>query len=495
APLVGIVWGGDAAYWATPARLAEILLGAWLAVALSQRQLGSGWARTAPLALAALVVGAAVLPADGGLMYRGGLPLVGAASALLIAGLQVPGTARRVLAVRPLVAVGRISYGVYLYHWPIYVILDEARTDLTGPSLLALRVAATGVAATLSYVLIERPIRRSQWRPVPTLAGALAVTSAVAVTAAVLPVAIADDYWRVEPGDLAAMAATTSSTSSTSSAPVARPVGAPPSTPPGGSQPAATTTTHSPTATTTTATATTPGATVPTTTVPAGPVRVLVVGDSTAESLGVGLAGWAAANPALAEVRLAVSPGCGFVRGGAVESDEEVPFGERCDEILERVVPDTLDEFRPEVVMLLSTSRDLLDRRWSDDEGTIDPFDARYQHRLDRDYARISELVTDAGATALFVRGPLVDPYWLGRETMFNDPERRAIVDDVMEQLAASADGSVGVLDLRAWVESNGIAASHDARPDGVHWAPAAALDLAQRWLGPTLLSIARPTA
>ena len=109
--------------------------------------------------------------------------------------------------------------------------------------------------------------------------------------------------------------------------------------------------------------------------------------------------------------------------------------------------------------MLLSTTRDLVDRRWSDDEGTIDPFDAPYQQRINDDYARIAELVTASGATALFVRGPLVDPFWLGRETMSNYPERRAIVDGVM---AATGDAGrpVRVLDLRAWVEANGIAAS-----------------------------------
>ncbi len=227
--------------------------------------------------------------------------------------------------------------------------------------------------------------------------------------------------------------------------------------------------------------------------VSAGPVRVLMVGDSTAEALGVGLAGWAGANPALADVRLAVSPGCGFVRGGEVTTDGDVPFTEQCDEILERVLPDTLVEFRPEVVMLMSTTRDLVDRRWSDDEGTISPFDEPYRQRINDDYARIADLVTDSGATAIFVRGPLVDPFWLGRETMVNYLERRALVDGVMERLATPG-GPVRVLDLRAWAEANGIAASRDARPDGMHWTPQAAFEVTDRWLGPTLLSIARPT-
>ncbi len=140
---------------------------------------------------------------------------------------------------------------------------------------------------------------------------------------------------------------------------------------------------------------------------PTGPVRVLMVGDSTAEALGVGLAGWAGAHPTLADVRLVVSPGCGFVRGGEVATDGDVPFAESCDQLLGHVLPDTLDEFRPEVVMLLCTRRDLEDRKWSDEEGTLDPFDAAYQQRINEDYAQIAELVTASGATAVFVRGPL----------------------------------------------------------------------------------------
>ena len=485
APLIAAAWGADAAYWATPARLAEILLGAYLAVTLAGRRLSDVWARLAPVALGALVVAAVMLPADGGPMYGGGLPLVGVASVLLITGLQGPSRMRRLLGLRPLVVLGRISYGVYLFHWPVYVILDEVRTGLSGPALLGLRLAVTGLIATASYLLIERPIRAADWRPRPTLAGSLVATAAVAVVAIAVPVTIATDYWRAAPGDIAALAATASRAtppsispsiaSSTSSSTAVE------------STPIPSSAVHpSTTILTTTATATS-------NTSSAGPVRVLLVGDSTAEALGVGLAGWASTHPALADVRLAVSPGCGFVRGSEVATDGDVPFGPRCDEILDRVLPETLVDFRPEVVMLLSSTRDLTDRRWSNEEGTIDPFDEPYQRRINRDYARIAGLVTASGATAIFVRGPLVDPFWLGRETMSDYHERRAIVDGVMDRLATEA-GPVRVLDLRAWVESIGIAESHDARPDGVHWAPDVAFELVQRWLGPALLSIARPS-
>ena len=47
------------------------------------------------------------------------------ATAASSSGCRSPSPLRRLLAVRPLVALGTISYGVYLYHWPVYVVLDE----------------------------------------------------------------------------------------------------------------------------------------------------------------------------------------------------------------------------------------------------------------------------------------------------------------------------------------------------------------------------------
>ena len=52
APVIAAVWGPDAAYWATPARIAEILLGALLAVVLAHRSVPAATAWLAPAALA-----------------------------------------------------------------------------------------------------------------------------------------------------------------------------------------------------------------------------------------------------------------------------------------------------------------------------------------------------------------------------------------------------------------------------------------------------------
>ena len=78
------------------------------------------------------------------------------------------GPVRQALALRPLVALGAISYGVYLFHWPIFVVVDEARLGTGGAVLFAVRVALTLAVAIASYLLVEQPVRRLRTAPRPT---------------------------------------------------------------------------------------------------------------------------------------------------------------------------------------------------------------------------------------------------------------------------------------------------------------------------------------
>jgi peptidoglycan/LPS O-acetylase OafA/YrhL len=60
--------------------------------------------------------------------------------------------------------LGKISYGTYLWHFPLFIVLDGSRTHLAGYPLLVVRIAVTLVAATGSFYLVEQPIRRGRLR-------------------------------------------------------------------------------------------------------------------------------------------------------------------------------------------------------------------------------------------------------------------------------------------------------------------------------------------
>ncbi|QKQ27664.1 acyltransferase family protein [Candidatus Reidiella endopervernicosa] len=66
---------------------------------------------------------------------------------------------QRLLESRVLVYIGKTSYSLYLWHWPVYVLLRWT-TGLESLSEIAFAIAATFVLAITSYHLVERPLRR-----------------------------------------------------------------------------------------------------------------------------------------------------------------------------------------------------------------------------------------------------------------------------------------------------------------------------------------------
>jgi peptidoglycan/LPS O-acetylase OafA/YrhL len=187
APLTARWWSPDAAYYATWARASEVLAGAVLAGVLARRTLPAWCKWLAPMALAIMAVATVLTPAGHGWVFQGGLPLFSVVSALLIAGLQVPGFTRRALSVAPLVWIGRLSYGIYLFHWPVFLLLDERRTHLDRLPRIGLQLAVTVACATASYYLLEHPIRLRRALPTPrrltmALSGAVVVVGVLAVS-------------------------------------------------------------------------------------------------------------------------------------------------------------------------------------------------------------------------------------------------------------------------------------------------------------------------
>ena len=475
APLIARHWGGDAAYWSTPARAGEILVGAAVAALLRWRPITSpraGW--LAPVGLAAIVVAACTWPADHGPAYTGWLPLFALASAAVLVGVQVPSVLRMALSSRPLVWLGSVSYGVYLYHWPLFVVLTADRVHLHGLALFALRIAATLGLATLSMRLVERPVR--DWSPAWKRPLALAALATVVLTLVVVGVVRPASTVSASPRGAGGAAAATIAPVSGSLAPLVV---------------ASTTTSTSSTPSGPTSTVGTPGTTVVALPALSRPVRVLVLGDSTAQHTAIGLSSWAVDHPAAMQVTDASLPGCGFLRDGVVPTDGDIDWAGPCLHLLDDELPGLLRDLQPDVVVLMVTMRDVEDRRWGD-EGVISPFDPRFHDRLATQYAALADQLTAAGVAHLaWVLPPHPIAPFQGEQRKMLDPARYEVQFDVIRRLAAEHPDSIAAVDLAGWLAGEGGTDDGTLRPDGLHWSDEASRWVSDAYLAPTLLSLA----
>ncbi len=180
-------------YFGTDTRAAAILMGAALACVLGPETVFRE--RTVRVLDALGLVSIAILgwawaTLDGQdpRLYHGGFW----ATELLALVLIACGTAGqrslvgRALASRPLAYVGTISYGVYLWHWPIDCVLSSERVDLDPGVLTALRIGLAFLVAILSHRYFEAPIRAHGLRvrfPVVATLGAFAASALVVVVA------------------------------------------------------------------------------------------------------------------------------------------------------------------------------------------------------------------------------------------------------------------------------------------------------------------------
>lgn len=143
-------------------RMAGLLLGAGCTL-LGQ----SVRARLAPYLPAtgvAAVVGMSLLLFLSAMQHPKEFALFTVVASLLAALLIIAvdgGWCRRALSLKPIVELGRYSYGVYLWHYPLIVVVTFYR--LSAPWLLA-TIPATLIVASLSFHFVERPILRLKTR-------------------------------------------------------------------------------------------------------------------------------------------------------------------------------------------------------------------------------------------------------------------------------------------------------------------------------------------
>ncbi len=192
-------------YYGTDTRVAALLLGAALSFVWAPWRLVGKTGRNAAVLLDVVAVFSAFVLCwmflnvgeyDPGL-YRGGFVVAAMVSAVLIAATVHPASRLTpwVLGFAVFRWIGVRSYGIYLWHWPIYMVTrPHSDVPITGLPLLTIRLVLTFAAAALSYKYIEEPIRHGaierRWALYRTsagetrrkLAGGFAL-AAVAVTA------------------------------------------------------------------------------------------------------------------------------------------------------------------------------------------------------------------------------------------------------------------------------------------------------------------------
>jgi peptidoglycan/LPS O-acetylase OafA/YrhL len=447
-------------YYGTDTRAVELLAGALLALLLTNRRrlerpaVQRITALAGVLALGGLVTAWVAISQADARLYQGGLALHAALVALVIAAALVPGPVRAALGTAPFVALGLVSYGAYLYHWPIYLWLDADRTGLDGAALFAVRLAVTLAVAALSWYFVEQPIRHGRrvtgWRPAVVVPAAAAVVAVLLVT---LPSSSEQPriVFEAVRGPATALAASRPSAAGAARLPVTGP-----RTAVAADEQAA----------------------------PAAPIRppvrkILVVGDSVAQTLGRGLERWGPRHG----VRVVNGARfyCGIARGGRLGAllgrsnascGDWAPAWSRL-----------LDRTRPDVVVVLSTMWDLGSRQrdeWGPD--FVSQGDPRFDSFVTAEWGQAAELLGSRGARVVWLTNPCAEIPQLSNDLRYANDRYLPVL---------TRFHPVVQIDLRARVcpagaFSNRLGPVDGARPDGVHFSDPGA-DWVASWLGPLL--------
>ncbi len=457
------------AYYGTDARVAEVLLGVLLAI----------WLRGNPrfeshrsaLWIHCLGIGAAIASlalwwttSESDLwFYRGGALAYAAGTATIIAACIRPGPLQRILSFKPLIYVGNISYGLYVYHWPTYLFIDAADLGLSPPLLLLAKLAATFAVSALSHRFIEQPIRKRAWFTgargwlAPPTAMAVVACAAAAVLFTARTVAPIEEVHFELPSRPASAPARQGRTAADSGS------------------------------------------------VEQAPPRIIVVGDSMAGNIGNGLTDWGAETGA-ASFAVHSIPACGLaLEGERRHENATADMTESSCRVLQMHWAGQQYLRRYDAIVLIIGTMDVLDRQvdgWSDFRTPGDPvFDdwlvGVYQSALDLLVARNVQVVWltyPCAGSEQYLRGHM-SPFGLPliAAAAFDIERIRHLNEQLLPRLRDSRPGDVTLVDLFGHVCPGGsfmpgLGSVAEARDDGVHFGKAGGRELAN-WLGPQILN------
>lgn len=452
----------DRIYYGTDTRSAELTVGALLAVWLHGRRIPRAWTDLVVwLGLAGLaltIIAWSVVDLDDRWLYRGGFAAFAVVSAtVILAATQARGPVRAALAWEPLRRLGLISYGVYLFHWPIFLWLTPDRTGLRPWPLFALRVAVTLVVALASYVLLERPIRLRQAVTghqalvLAPLAIAVLLVGTLAVT---VPDPAADPTFDearelVESGDF-------------SEAPI-----------------------DAVTATT-----------APPDLASAGRPEIALYGDSTALRLGLGFGGWVQAT-GLARGEGGVNElGCGLMPDDHFTHfryDGEADAPDACATIDETWAAD-IAATDPDIAVVMVGPWEVADWQDPDTGDWVHIGQPEFDEQERAEIHEAVDILSAGGAEVYWLTSPririgTVDGTPPAFERPASNPLRMARFNTLVAEVAAERPEDVTVIDLAGYLRSTpGGEMDPALRPDGIHLTWDAATAVSSAWLGPAVL-------
>jgi len=490
--------GSDTAhsYYASDTRAQALLVGAALALAGALWRPTGGRRSSSALTFAGVtgVLGVVALwafvPEDSYVAFHGGFLLTALATAGIIACLAMgPRTAiGSFLGLAPIRFVGRISYGMYLWYWPVVLVLSPPRVHVGGIDLLGLRLAVIIAIATLSAYVIELPIRRGRLKTWPTT-----IVMPVAATMAVLTVFVSTVDVVGASASQGAAAAAPGSARSAAPAPS-------PATPPGAQG----------------GDSTSRPLLAP---LHGQAVKALIVGDSVAGTLGVGL-GRLSAQYGVVAVNEG-SPGCSVSMDQLVQVLWYIaPPGTPCRQgdpsALLAQWRTWVDQWNPDVVVYLARGELLNQEVGSSWQHIgVPAFDTYLAGR----FQDAVNVLGWRGAHVIMLTSPYYDTGVQPSGSVFPEDDPSRVVGDnrLIEQIAtalkgtsrtaagrtvptASSRGGAGgvtVIDLGAWVSPGGryattVDGTHMRCADGVHFTVPGGEWVARRLL-PEIAALGRP--
>jgi hypothetical protein len=349
--------------------------------------------------------------------------------------------------------IGRVSYGAYLFHWPVYLWLSPERTSLEQWPLFGLRVLVTFALAGISYNFLEAPIRRGRvlrgWQPFVATPAAFIVVVAAASAVTEGP---ARSARLNEANEQFAVKLAQALNEGMENPPPSRDQTAP---------------------------------------------RVAIYGDSTALQLSLGFDNWSRkqagwrARPGVTEL------GCGLMREGAYRFRGLVINRPRHCQDRDKSWADNVELFHPDIAVVFFGPWEVADRKLPGEVTPRAPGDPILDAYIREEMLAVVDILSAHGTLVVWLTHPVLQTRdrRTGKlpETPFpeSDPARMERFNELIFGLEDLRPGNVRAVDLAGYMRTlPGGELDEEYRPDGIHLTADASAKLAGDWLASEILRV-----